>query len=404
MLLRKPRTVIAPRGNLAMKRGRSLAACVCTACLLVVLTVDQSPLGAAAPLSFVGPGQQAAGAPAQQVPAPAEPELPDPADEALKAIEPLIAPVATPDRSYLAKALNAEETSSGKAASSSTTLTNLGDLGGDGFPVMALRWTRFGEDVGAPAQPASEADFYALLLLAWDGTRWRASKLLSGGVPYSIQVLPHLSGQASGLAVIVFEARRRVPYPIVFRLQDHNAVLAWDSQADDSRYEGYAGGKVQFRKAGSGPPEMVASGKADPGVISFPPNSSRGFEATEIYRWEKDAFVPIRAEYTHNADYVLYQFIAALHLHDFHSAYALVDPAQFLKTKEATLDLFRQTMETSWSEFLDDQVFEARATSPDAVHAYAFELKTDDKHYLYLPSFSKDERHRLTGLERQEVK
>jgi hypothetical protein len=144
---------------------------------------------------------------------------------------------------------------------------------------------------------------------------------------------------------------------------------------------------------------MIQSGRADPGLLQFEPGGHRGFNATCVYHWDGQAYVPVRTEYSPGPDNNLYRFIAALHLHDFRSAYALIDPGKFLKTDAPSLEQFRQMIEENWPEFLDDRVFQAReadATSPDAL---AFELP--DKHYVYRPTLSHDGKFLLTGLERK---
>jgi len=337
---------------------------------------------------------------AGQQPLPLGDEATDLGEQALRTVEGFLKTVHTPDRAMLVAALEPAGASQGVAGHA--TLTALPDLDGDGSAEVVLEWTRLSA-ADSPAGTDTDSRSWVLLLLAWDGTRWRASKMLAGDEDYALAILPQRLSNALGVAVVLTERERQVPYPVIFRVEKHAAALAWDGRSDDSRYQGYAGGKVEFRKGGASGPEMAVTGKADPGVISFPPENPRGFEATALYRWEDGAFVPVKTEYTSNPDYTLYRFISALHLRDFRSAYALLDPRRFLKTDSPTLDLFRQQMEDSWPEFLDDQVFEAR-TGASGSADYAFELNSEDKHVLYLPHFSDDERHLLVGLEKRDLK
>jgi hypothetical protein len=86
-------------------------------------------------------------------------------------------------------------------------------------------------------------------------------------------------------------------------------------------------------------------------------------------------------------------------MHDFRSAYTLIDPGKFLKTDAPRLENFRQMIEENWREFLDNQVFQAREAQDGSPDALAFELP--DKHYVYRPTLSNDGKFLLTGLERK---
>jgi hypothetical protein len=149
---------------------------------------------------------------------------------------------------------------------------------------------------------------------------------------------------------------------------------------------------------------MSVSGRADPGLLAFPKEGRRGFEAKSIYRWDGQGYVPVKTEYTPTPDYTLYRFIAALHLHDFRGAYALIVPPKFLNTDTPTLDKFRELVGDSWPEFLDDNVFEALDAAPDSPDPYAFMLGLPDKKFVYHPTFSAGAKTLLTGLERREEK
>jgi hypothetical protein len=147
--------------------------------------------------------------------------------------------------------------------------------------------------------------------------------------------------------------------------------------------------------------QMVADGRADPGLLVFPKTGSRGFDAQSVYHWTGNAFDPVKTEYTANRDFTLYRFIAALHLRDFRIAYSLTDPAKFLKTDKPTLEAFRKMIQDQFPEFLDDRIFKAPESG---AAANTFQLNLEDKVYVYTPSFSGGTPFLLTGLGRQEHK
>ena len=170
------------------------------------------------------------------------------------------------------------------------------------------------------------------------------------------------------MAVVVQEGDSEGAYPVIFQVKDHAAMLLWDAQADDSRYQPLLQGRVSFQDRANAPAEMIVTGRADPGFLQVDPKGHRGFQAHAVYHWDGKAFIPAKTEYSANQDYTIYRFISALHLHDFRSAYALVDPAKFLKSDAPTLDTFRHFIQDNWPEFLQDEVFEAPeppAGSPD---------------------------------------
>ena len=198
-----------------------------------------------------------------------------------------------------------------------------------------------------------------------------------------------------------------VPYPVIFRCQNHQATLVWDGRSDQTSYSGYNYGSIQFERAGAANvPVMIAIGRADPGLLVFPSSpteSNRGFQAATAYVWKNNAYVPLRTEYTHNRDYVLYSFISALHLHDFKAAYSLIDPALFLKTKKPSLDLFRERIQNTWPEFIDDRIFQVPAHSDAGSGGHTFILRLRDGEINeYHPTFTAGPEFRLTGLERTE--
>jgi hypothetical protein len=204
-----------------------------------------------------------------------------------------------------------------------------------------------------------------------------------------------------GLAVVSVLGRTAAPYPAVFQVKDHAATLVWDGRAEESRYRSYEDSQIEFRDAAEAyPTEMIVSGRADPGLLVFAKGGRRGFKARTTYRWDGQAYIPAETQYSANPDYTLYRFIAALHLHNFKAAYALIDPQGFLKTDSPTVEKFRHVVEDSWAEFIDDQVFEARETGLGVPELYVFTLP--EKHYVYRPKFGGGEGFLLTGLERRE--
>jgi hypothetical protein len=191
-----------------------------------------------------------------------------------------------------------------------------------------------------------------------------------------------------------------VPYPAIFQLRQHEAALLWDSQGGDNRYNPLEHGRIEFQdNAKLDQTDMIVIGRADPGLLEFEPDGHRGFSARCVYHWDGQAYVPGQTEYSPGPDNSLYRFIAALHLHNFPSAYALIDPGKFLKTDAPSLEKFRQVIEENWREFLDDQVFRAREANAGSPDALAFELP--EKHYVYRPTLSNDGRFLLIGLERK---
>jgi len=290
------------------------------------------------------------------------------------------------------------EANSETSVTSASSLERLGDLDGDGTPELLFKWSR------AERFPLHNSDIegllpaWSLFLLSWDGAAWRASRMMDGNGLYDAEILPRL-GAAPALAVI--EGITLSPYPVVFRLENHAAVLSWDSRAEESLFQSFAGGDVAFRDVeGVKDPVLVVSGRADPGFLIFPRGGRRGFLAMSVYTWDGKSYVPRRTEYSENEDYVLYRFISALHLHDFRGAYSLVDPSKFLKNSEPRLELFRKYVEDNWPEFLENNIFEARDAAPDSPDDLSFELKRDGTTYVYHPTFSSGSKYLLTSLRR----
>lgn len=346
---------------------------------------------------------------AQEPTPPAAPRQADTArwDEELARVQAAVGQVHTPDVAALAKSLDIEPAKSNEdlADAPATSLVALGDLDGDGVSELAFKHVEPAVPGDAAKGSAGAPLTWQLFLLAWDGAQWRASQLQQGFEPFELRVVSSLVPGSRQIALVVYGGAGAIPFPAVYQVKDHAAALLWDGRADDSQYEGYARGKAEFREPQSGGPlEMIATGRADPGLIQFAKDGRRGFGVRAVYVWDGKSYLPSKTEYSDNEDYRLYQFISALHLHDFRSAYALIDPAKFLKTATANLEIFRRQMEDSWPEFLDDEIFEAREPGANTAEDFAFELNSEDKHYVYTPSFSADAKHLLTGLERREEK
>jgi hypothetical protein len=282
-------------------------------------------------------------------------------------------------------------------------LKDLGDLDGDGVSEFALNRLPAASH-GAPNETIEEqAASWELFLLAWDGAAWRASLLKAGFEPYELRVVSSPRAETVQLALILYAGATAVPYPAIYQFKEHVASLLWDGHADESQYEGYAQGKIEFLQlSAGGDPEMIASGHADPGVIRFSRDGKRGFDVQALYDWDGKAYVPKKTEYTPNQDYQLYQFISALHLHNFRAAYALIDPAKFLKTDSPSLKIFQQRIESDFAEFLDDEIFEAVNSAPTSTDDFNFEVQREGKTFVYRPQFSPGPEHLITTLDRRD--
>ena len=320
----------------------------------------------------------------------------------LVGIRAILGNVSVPDLAVLGQAFDTTVKKQEVPSSESppVELIELGDLDGDGVPEIALKALVTGasqEDTQAQTSPAS---FRALYLLSWDGTRWKASPLAGPAESFQFKVVRLGKNTGRGIAVVNVIGEGAAPYPAIFQLREHEAALLWDSQVGDNRYNALEHGQIEFQDDPKlDQTDMIETGRTDPGLLQFEPGGHRGFNATCLYHWDGQAYVPVRTEYSPGPDNSLYRFIAALHLHDFRSAYALIDPGKFLKTDAPSLEKFRQMMEQDWPEFLDDQVFQAREANAGSPDALAFELP--DKHYVYRPTLSNDGKFLLTGLERK---
>lgn len=324
----------------------------------------------------------------------------------LALVQTMVGAVHIPDPQALAGALGISVGGVKEASSDSSlnSLEELGDLDGDGVPEFAFKQMQSARK-GAPNETRSgELPPWELFLLSWDGVRWQASFIKEGYEPYDLMAVSPLIGISREIVLVIYAGSIEVPYPVIFQMKDHAAALVWDGRADESEYQGYAHGKIEFRDLKSGgAPQMIVSGRADPGLLHFPIDGKRGFDVQSIYVWAGTGYVPKKTEYSANEDHTLYQFIAALHLHDFHSAYALIDARKFLKTDTPSPEIFRKLIEGSWPEFLDDQIFEVSNPSSGGTNGFEFELTEEGKHYVYMPSFGTDSKHLLAGLERHEI-
>ncbi len=288
----------------------------------------------------------------------------------------------------------------GSSEDSPLELIELGDLDGDGVPEVALKSLASGsgqEDSQAQTTPLSSKE---LFLLSWDGSHWKLSTLSPPADNLQFQVVRLGKSAGHCIAVINKVGEAAAPYPMIYQVREHEATVLWDSQAGDSRYNALARGQIDFREnARLDQTDMIETGRADPGLLEFDPAGNRGFNAQCVYHWDGQSYTPGPTEYSPGPDHNLYLFIAALHLRDFHSAYALIDPGKFLQTEAPSLEQFRHTVEAKWPEFLDDQVFQAREAEAGSQDEFAFELP--DKHYVYRPKLSHDGKFLLTGLERK---
>lgn len=307
--------------------------------------------------------------------------------------------VKVPDPRALAEALGVRVVSEDSPSDvTQNFLQVLGDLDSDGISEFVLEWTGDRAAGGQGDSSRETVPAWSLFMMAWDGSGWRGSPLMSGFEPFAVRVLPATSSGERAIAVTVYAGLTEVPYPAIFRFEAHRASLAWDGRSDETLYQGYDNGVVEFASAEDAL-QMIATGRANPGFLIFPKNSRRGFDARTIYRWDGKAFRPVKTEYSTNADFTLYRFISALHRRDFRAAYTLIAPAKFLKTAKPGPEVFRKTIEDAWPEFLDDQIFRARDSGPEDS---AFTLKAQEKLYVYTPTFSDGAPPLLAGLEREE--
>jgi hypothetical protein len=322
------------------------------------------------------------------------------------AIQAAVAGVHSPSPQALARALGMTPAQIGQKVfeDSDIGMEALNSLGNGGASAVAVKWRP--ADQGQNPEAGEGPKLY---LLSWEGEGWQASYLMPASDALTMQALPVTGDTEPLFAVVIYRGTAAVPYPVIFRLQNHQASLVWDGRSDSASYSGYDYGSIQFEKTGGGGvPVMLVAGQADPGLLIFPASqeqSGRGFQVATAYIWKNDAYLPIRTEYTHNRDYVLYSFIAALHLHDFKTAYSLIDPAQFLKTKKPTLKLFRERIESVWPEFIDDRIFEvpfpARPEIEPESHIFVLRLR-GGRMNGYRPTFTPGPDYRLTGLSRFE--
>lgn len=313
--------------------------------------------------------------------------------------------VDSPQPRAVAAALGIDLDVKGEEAAPRSSLEQLGDLDGDGVPEMALRWMSGVQPTPGSEPIARPLSAWTLFLLAWDGADWHATFLMDLADPITLQVGTLLGRKSREVVALVQVSGGTAPYPVIFEFRDHMASMLWDSRADESRYQAFPRGQVEFRDLnGDGVCEMLVSGRADPGLLLFSKTGKRGFEARAVYTWDGKAYAPGKTEFSVNEDFTLYRFIAALHLHDFRSAYTLVEPRGFLNTREPSLELFRKQVEATWPEFLADNIFEAADSAESAADDYTFTLQQEGKLYVYQPAFSSDPEHLLTGLVRREEK
>jgi hypothetical protein len=323
-------------------------------------------------------------------------------DALLPQITAAIQGVATPNATALSKALHIGERLEGSAPGAPpNTLDPIGPLGQDHVAEMLLKWAIPDVAAGGDVAPAPDSrPLWGLYLLSWDGARWKASRLLTGVedfIPITINLGPPVG---RGLAIVILEGDPPIAYPAIFQVKDHAATLLWEAQADDSRYQPLLQGRVSFTDHARAPAELIVTGRADPGFLQVDRRGRRGFQGRAVYHWSGTAFIPVKTEYSANQDYTIYRFISALHLHDYASAYGLVDAAKFLKTDSPTLDVFRRSIQDNWPEFLQDELFAAPEPPVGSPDEHFFVLSKPDKRYVYHPVFSTDGKFLLTGLTR----
>jgi len=326
----------------------------------------------------------------------------EPPDETLAGIRAALQNVSSPDLGALGQAFDTRvmKLNAVPAEVPTVELIELGDLDGDGFPEVVMKVPGVGERQSDLSSPASPSSWLGLYLFSWDGTRWKVSSLAASGQHSEFRIVRLGKSVAQAIAVVNVIGEDRLPYPAVFQVHEHEAGLLWDSQVGDNRYNPLQHGRIEFLDDPKlDQTVMIETGHADPGLLEFEPGGNRGFKARCVYHWDGQAYVPVQTDYSPGPDNTLYRFIAALHLHDFGGAYALIDPGRFLKTDTPSLEQFRKLIETRWREFLGDQVFQAREAKAGSLDALAFELP--EKHYVYRPTLSNDGKFLLTGLERR---
>lgn len=324
--------------------------------------------------------------------------------EALAEVRSAADSVPNPDLAALARALGVEAGGPPAAdpeAAVRSALRQLGDLDGDGHPEAVFRWSRAERFKVGDIESLGNLPGWVMFLLSWEGRRWQATLLMTGN---GLSGVDTLEGIGPTDTIVVVEGLSNVPFPVLFQYQNHTALVAWDSRDENSRYQGYAGGTIEFESRNDAPPAMIASGRADPGVIRFSPRGQRGFGVATAYFWENGAYIPKKTEFEENEDYTLYRFIAALHLHDFKSAFSLADPAAFLHDRDQTLDEFRKTVQGTWPEFLGNNIFEALEEESSGKNPFAFSLDRGTVRTIYVPTFRRDRPLLLMGLVRRDVK
>ncbi len=241
---------------------------------------------------------------------------------------------------------------------------------------------------------------WGLYLLSWNGSKWLASRLVTGVDEFKSEVIHPGPPIGHALAIVILDSEAQTSYPVIFQVKAHAASLLWDGEADDSRYEPLLQSSITFLDHKGAPTVMLVTGRADPGFLQVARNGKRGFTARSFYRWQGIAFVPDRTDYAPAPDYTIYRFISALHLHNYAAAYALVVPAKCMKTESPSLDKFRQFIQQNWPEFLGNEIFTAPELPPGSPDEHLFLLEKPDKHLTYHPAFSRDGKFRLTRLER----
>ncbi len=373
--------------------SRRIPILVCLALAMSIVPFGYGTQGTATPAPPSGQAQPATQA--APVPQKAQAPEPPPIDQGLLRVQSAVAAIKAPEPRAVAATLGVElrKEAGTSCTAAGSQLQEVGALEGGRLPQLVLIRRLSEADPESGPQPSAS---WGLFLLAWDGAGWKASRL--GVITESCQVqVIQLARRRRAIAVVTPREEDDLLYPAIYGLKGHEAALLWDGQSESSLFHAEAKSAIEFRQVG-GVAQMIVRGRADPGLLDFAPNGRRGFEVTTEYHWDGRAYVPGQTQFSANPDYTLYQFIAALHLHDFHAAYALVDPTKFMHAEGPTVDTFRQYVQKNWPEFLDDQIFVARETRTTPADEFAFTLPA--KHYIYRPAFSADGKH-LTGLVRE---
>ena len=86
----------------------------------------------------------------------------------------------------------------------------VGDLDGDGVPEMLLKWAIPDVAAGTEVAPAPDSrPLWGAYLIAWTGTQWKASRLLTGVEHFTPLVVNLGPPVGRGLAVVILDGNSR---------------------------------------------------------------------------------------------------------------------------------------------------------------------------------------------------